>query len=76
METEKWFENHGPVVDTTENEAPWTLVTHKRKTLLQSPPSSITTKTRYESLTAVDTHKQGLQGETVPAAHSGYCKKK
>ncbi|GAB0175625.1 hypothetical protein GRJ2_000027700 [Grus japonensis] len=76
MEIDKWFQNHAPVVDTTENEAPWTLVIHKSRTLLQSPPSSITTKTRYETLTAVDTHEQGLQGETVPTAHSRYCKRK
>ena len=75
-EIDKWFQNHAPVADTTENEAPWTLVTHKSRTLLQSPPSSITTKNRYEALTAVDTHEQGLQGETVPAAHRGYHKKK
>lgn len=42
----------------------------------QSPPSSITTKIRYETLTAVVTHEQGLQGKTLPAAHSGYLKKK
>ncbi|PKU34838.1 28s ribosomal protein mitochondrial [Limosa lapponica baueri] len=76
MEIDKWFQNHAPVVDTRENEAPWILVTHKSRTLPQSPPSSITTKTRYEALIAVDTHEQGLQGETVPAAHSGYRKKK
>ena len=75
-ETEKRFQNHTPVADTTENEAPWTVVTHKSRTLLQSPPSGITTKTRYEALTAVDTHEQGLQGEIVPVAHSRYCKKK
>jgi len=40
------------------------------------PPSSITTKKRYEALTAIDTHEQGLQEETIPAAHSGYHKKK
>ncbi|PKU31482.1 rna-directed dna polymerase from mobile element jockey-like [Limosa lapponica baueri] len=45
-EIDKWFRNHIPVVDTTENEAPWTLVTHKSRTMLQPPPSSITTKTR------------------------------
>ena len=64
------------MADTPENEAPWTLVTHKSRTLLQSPLSSITTKNRYEDLTAVDTHEQGLQGETVAAAQSGYRKKK
>jgi len=45
-ETEKWFQNHGPEVDTTENEPPWTLVTCKSKTRLQPPPSSITIKIR------------------------------
>ena len=75
-EIDKWFQNHAPVADNTENEAPWTLVTHKSRILLQSPPCSITTKTRYEALTAVDTHEQGLQGEIVPVAHSRYCKKK
>lgn len=54
MEIDKWFQNDGPLMDTTENEAPWTLLTHKSRTLLQSPSSSITTKTRYEALTAVD----------------------
>ena len=33
-ETDKWFQNHAPVADTTENEAPWTLVTRKSRTLL------------------------------------------
>ena len=42
----------------------------------KSPCSSITTKTIYEALTVVDTHEQCLQGETVPAALSGYRKKK
>ncbi|XP_029864855.1 uncharacterized protein LOC115339276 [Aquila chrysaetos chrysaetos] len=76
MEVDRWFQNRAPVVDTAENAAPWTLVTHKSRTLLRSPPSSITAKNRYEALTAVDTHEQGLRGETVPAAHSGYRKKK
>ena len=75
-EIEKWFQDHAPVADTTENKVPRTLVTHESRTLLQCPPSSITTKTRYEALTAVDTREQGLQGETVSAAHSGYRKKK
>jgi len=46
MEIDKWFQNHASVVDTTENEAPWTLVTHKNRTLLQPPPSTITAKNR------------------------------
>ena len=45
-EIDKWFQNRAPVADTTENEAPCTLVTHKSRTLLQSPSSSITTKNR------------------------------
>ncbi|GAB0210389.1 hypothetical protein GRJ2_003504700 [Grus japonensis] len=76
MEKDRWFHNQVPVASTTENEAPWTLVTHKSRALLQSSPSSFTTKNRYEALTAIDTHEQGVQGETVPAAHSGYRKKK
>ena len=56
-EIDKSFQNHAPMVDTTENEAPWTLVTHKSRTLLQSTPSSITTENRHEALTAVDTHE-------------------
>jgi len=59
-----------------ENEAPWTLVTHKSRTLLQPLPSSITTKTKYEALTTVNTQEQDLQEKSMPAAHSGYCKKK
>jgi len=43
---DKLFQNHASVADATENEAPWTLVTHKSRTLLQSQPSNITTKTR------------------------------
>ena len=70
----KWFQNHAPMVDTTENEAPWTLVTHKSRTLLLSPPSSIITKNRHEDFISVDIHEKGLQ-ETVPAAHSGYLKR-
>ncbi|GAB0205522.1 hypothetical protein GRJ2_003017800 [Grus japonensis] len=76
MEVDRWFRNQVPVADTTENEASWTLVTHKSRTPFQSPHSSFTTKNRYEALTAVDTHEQGPQGETAPAAHSGYRKKK
>lgn len=67
MEVDRWFQNHAPVVDTTENvvdttenEVPWTLVTCKSRTPPQSPPSSITTENNYEALTAVDTNKQGL----------------
>ncbi|PKU30634.1 28s ribosomal protein mitochondrial [Limosa lapponica baueri] len=59
-ETDKWFQNRAPVADTTDNEAPWTLVTHKSRTLLQSSPSSINIINKYETLTAADTHKQGL----------------
>jgi len=44
--------------------------------VIHFPPSSVTTKTRYKALLAIDTDEQGLQGETVPAAHSGYCQKK
>lgn len=67
FETEigNWFQKHISVVDTTENETPWSRVIHNSSALLQSPPSSITI--RYEALTAVDTHEQCLQGETVPA---------
>jgi len=75
MEIDKWFQNCGPVADTSEKEAPRTLVTHKGRTPLQPPPSSITTKTQYEALTAINTHEHSLQGETVPAAHSGHRKK-
>ena len=57
MNIDKWFQNHDPVVGTTENEAPCTLVTYKSRTPLQPPPSSITTKTRYEALTDKDTHE-------------------
>jgi len=35
MEMGKWLQNHAPVVDITENEAPWTMVAHKSRTLLQ-----------------------------------------
>ena len=76
MEANKWFQNHAPVADTTENEAPWTPVTHKSRSLLQPPHPSITTKTRSEALTAIYTHEQHLQRETIPAAYSGYHKKK
>jgi len=76
IEIGRWFQNCVPVADTTENEAPWTLVTHKSRTLLHPPPSSTTTKHRYEDLTATDTHEHGLQGETIAAARSGYRKKK
>jgi len=48
------------VVATMENEAPWTMVTHKSRTPLQPPPSSITTKNKYEALTATDAQEQGL----------------
>jgi len=70
-EIDKWFQNHAPMVDTAKHEAPWILATHKSRTLLQSPPSSTTTKTRYGALTVVDTHEQGLQRETLPATQSG-----
>jgi len=64
------------VETTNETEAPWTLVTHKSRTPLQRPPSSIATNNKYEALTTVDTQEQGLQEETTPAAHSGYCTKR
>lgn len=50
-------------------------MTHKNRSLLQSLPSSF----RYEVFTAIDSHDtndQELQEETIPAACSGYCKKK
>lgn len=75
-EMDQWLQNFAPAADTTENEALQTLVTHKIRTALQSSPSSITTKAVSEALTATDTHKQGLQGQIVPAALSGYSRKK
>lgn len=75
-EMDQWLQNFAPVVDTTENEALQTLVSHKIRAVLQSLPSSTTTKARSEALTASDTHKQGLQKQTVPAALSGYSRKK
>ncbi|CAM9602172.1 unnamed protein product, partial [Bubo scandiacus] len=54
MEVDKWFQNL--MADTTENEAPWTLVTHKSRSLLQSPLSGITTKTSFNS------YRQGRGG--------------
>jgi len=74
MKIDKCFQNHGSVVGTTENEAPWILVTHKSRTLLQPSPSSITTENRYEALTTTET--QCLQEEAIPAAHNSYRKKK
>ena len=76
MEIATWLQNHAPVETTNETEAPWTLVTHKSRTPLQRPPSSIATNNKYEALTTVDTQEQGLQEETTPAAQSGYPKKK
>jgi len=35
LEIQKWLQNDAPVVATTENETPWTLVTHKTRTPLQ-----------------------------------------
>ena len=58
---DRWFQNHVPVADTMEDEAPWTLVTHKSRAPLQSPLSRINTNNRYETLTAADTYEQGLQ---------------
>ena len=75
-EIDRWFHNQVPVVGSTETEAPWTLVSHRSRAPLQSSPSSFTTKTRYEASTAVDTHEQDAQGETLPTAHSGYRKEK
>ncbi|PKU46424.1 rna-directed dna polymerase from mobile element jockey- hypothetical protein [Limosa lapponica baueri] len=75
MKIDRWFHNHVPVAaDTTKNEAPWTLMINKSRTLFQSPPSSITTINIYEASTVLDTHEQDLQGETIPTAHSGYRK--
>ena len=76
LEIDARFQDHAPVETTNENEASWTLVTHKSRTPLHSPPSSITTKNKYETLTTVDTQEQGLQKETPQAAHSRYHKKK
>jgi len=72
LEIDTWLQNHPPVETTNENEAPWTMLTLKSRT----PPSSITTKTKYEALTTIDTQEQGMQVEATPAAHSGYRKKK
>lgn len=69
-EVGRWFHNHTFVVDTTEK-APWALVTHKSRTLLQSSPSNLSTKNRYEALTPRGIREQGLYEETVPAAQSG-----
>jgi len=41
-----------------------------------APPSSITTKNKYEASTTIDTQEQGLQEETTPAAHGRYHKNK
>jgi len=40
-EIDQWFQNHDPVVGTTEKEAPWILVIHKKRTLLRPPPSTL-----------------------------------
>lgn len=58
LEIDVSFQKHVPVTDITENEAPWTLGTHKSRTPPQSLPSSMTTKNRQEALTAADTHEQ------------------
>ncbi|OPJ82772.1 hypothetical protein AV530_014157 [Patagioenas fasciata monilis] len=41
MEKERWLQNHAPIVDTTENEAPWILVTCKSR--LNPPESQLRT---------------------------------
>ena len=64
------------MVDAAQNEAPSTLVTHKSRTLLHSTHSCVTTRNRYDVLTAEDTYEQAPQGETVPAAHTRNHKKK
>jgi len=76
LEIDKWLQNQAAVEGTTDNEAPWTLVTHKSRTPLQPPLSSITTENRHQALTAINTQEQCLPEETIPAAHSGYRKKK
>lgn len=50
MEIEKCFQSHASVADTTENLAPWTLVTQKSRTLLPYPPSITTAKIRSEEV--------------------------
>jgi len=37
---------------------------------------SLTTKTKYEALTTIDTQDQALQEKSTPAADSRYCEKK
>jgi len=76
LEIDTWLQNHAPVENSTENEAPWTLVTSRSRSPLQPPPSSITTKNKHEALTTMHTQEQGLQEETTPATHSGYHKNK
>jgi len=71
LERDTWVQNHAPVEATNENEAHWTLVICKSRTPLQPPPSSITTKNKYESLTTIDIEEQDLQEKSMPAAHSG-----
>jgi len=74
LEIDTWLQNHAPLETTNENEASWTLVTCKSRTQLQPPPSSITTKNKYEALTTISMQEQDLQEKFAPAAHNRYRK--
>jgi len=54
LEIDIWLQNYASVETTNEKEAPWTLVTHKSRTPLQPPASSITTKNKCEALITID----------------------
>lgn len=76
VEIDEWFHSWFVMIDVTQNEALWTLVTKKSRTPLQFPPSCITTRNRYYVLTPENTYEQALQKKTTPATHTRNHKKK
>ena len=75
-ERDEAFQNQSVMVDATQSEALWTLVTLMSRTPLPFPLSCVTTGDRYGVLTGENTCEQALWGETVAAAHIRNHKKK
>lgn len=71
MDVDRWFQNHVPPAGT-EDEAPQSWWPTKAGMCFSL---QCHTRPRTGTLTALDTHEQGLQGETVPEAHVGHCKR-
>lgn len=82
LDLDRWFQNWAPVVDTpenvadtTENEAPWTMMTCRKQSSTLVSTLQHHDRKQIGSSTAIDTYKQGLQGETAAACGGHHNKK-